>query len=506
MTQHTRPACRAATAGIVAALCMTSAAHADVVISSGATSNVTCTSGICTPSAPDAVLNVGDLETLLASGNVKLAAAGEPVDVDIAAPLSWVSTNTLTLDSYHSISVQQPVAINGGGGLALITNDGGTDGQFAFLPGANVAFLNGAGSLAINGTAYTLVNDIATLADAIRHKPVGYYALSGNYDASRDGTYRSSPVATEFKGAFDGLGNAISNLSIVGISKPNLGLFSKALNASLQHIGLLNARISSSLLNPGNVGALAGEVKNGVVDQAYVTGAVSGRSQAYVGGLIGSTTSVSISKSYSNATVSVSGGDSSVVGGLVGMSNSGDSISLCYAIGPVSAGPRTAVGGLAGETAGTISTSYATGSVTGGKTSSVGGLVGGNSGMLLNTYASGSVSSPFIEGGLVGGNNAYIAQSYSFGVVSGHATDAGGSVGLDHSQAGAITDDFWDTTTSGITNLSQGAGSPANDPGITGETTAQLQSALPTGFDPTIWAESPSINNGLPYLINNPPQ
>jgi hypothetical protein len=48
-----------------------------------------------------------------------------------------------------------------------------------------------------------------------------------------------------------------------------------------------------------------------------------------------------------------------------------------------------------------------------------------------------------------------------------------------------------------------GSGSGA---GITGETTAQLQAGLPAGFDPTIWAESPSINNGLPYLINNPPQ
>ena len=71
---------------------------------------------------------------------------------------------------------------------------------------------------------------------------------------------------------------------------------------------------------------------------------------------------------------------------------------------------------------------------------------------------------------------------------------------------GGLSGNYWDTTTSGITNLSQGAGSPANDPGITGETTAQLQAALPAGFDPAIWAENPSINGGLPYLIANPPQ
>jgi hypothetical protein len=35
--------------------------------------------------------------------------------------------------------------------------------------------------------------------------------------------------------------------------------------------------------------------------------------------------------------------------------------------------------------------------------------------------------------------------------------------------------------------------------------TEQLQSGLPSGFDPSIWAEKPGINNGYPYLIANPP-
>ena len=72
-------------------------------------------------------------------------------------------------------------------------------------------------------------------------------------------------------------------------------------------------------------------------------------------------------------------------------------------------------------------------------------------------------------------------------------------------EGGTISDLYWDTSTSGITNLSQGAGNIANDPGITGETTTQLQAGLPTGFDPTIWAENTNINGGLPYLIANPP-
>ena len=78
--------------------------------------------------------------------------------------------------------------------------------------------------------------------------------------------------------------------------------------------------------------------------------------------------------------------------------------------------------------------------------------------------------------------------------------DASGSNG------GSVTNDYWDLDTSGITDPSQGAGNIPNDPGITGLTTQQLQSGLPAGLDPAVWAEDPNINNGLPYLINNPPQ
>jgi len=111
-------------------------------------------------------------------------------------------------------------------------------------------------------------------------------------------------------------------------------------------------------------------------------------------------------------------------------------------------------------------------------------------------------------GGLVGLTYSSVENSYSTGApTAGTNSEVGGSLGEDDHQAngGTTANLYWDTTTSGITNLSQGAGNVANDPNVTGETTAQLQAALPAGFDPTIWAESPSINNGLPYLISNPP-
>ncbi len=110
-------------------------------------------------------------------------------------------------------------------------------------------------------------------------------------------------------------------------------------------------------------------------------------------------------------------------------------------------------------------------------------------------------------GGLVGvnGYGCDVSDSYASGAPSAPAGSyVGGLLGEDG--GGTFTDTYWDTTTSGIANPSQGAGDPPNDPGITGETTSQLQSGLPLGFGADVWAESPSINGGLPYLLANPPQ
>jgi hypothetical protein len=68
---------------------------------------------------------------------------------------------------------------------------------------------------------------------------------------------------------------------------------------------------------------------------------------------------------------------------------------------------------------------------------------------------------------------------------------------------GSATNSYWDTTTSGT---NKAAGNNPNLPGVTGQTTKQLKAHLPAGFDPTIWAQSKSINGGFPYLIANPPQ
>ena len=104
--------------------------------------------------------------------------------------------------------------MNGSGGLTILTNDGGTGGDYSFGPKGNATFLATTNALSINGNSYTLVRNIATLASDIAAQPAGFYALGSSYNASADGIYTSAPIATTFTGTFEGLGHSISKLKI----------------------------------------------------------------------------------------------------------------------------------------------------------------------------------------------------------------------------------------------------------------------------------------------------
>ncbi len=577
-------------------------------------------------------------------------------DIVIDAALSWHGGAKLTLDAYHSIFIDAPMTVTGVGNLAMLTNDGGTGGDL-FFNGGTVAFNNLASALAINGADYALVRSIAALAVDIAADPSGDYALAGNYRATNDGTYTSSPISTPFAGIFEGLGNTISNLTIDDTTDSNVGLFAAIDGGSvvrdivLSHVsvtgtasgadvgGLIgsmaanssveNASVSGKISSDaafcstcgltgvgGLVGSSLGSIAqgnssarvqgngegrytgglvgtdSGTVTNSYATGEVSGDDFPRAGGLVGFGGEETIDNSY--ATGAVIGGGNAIVGGLVGLTAEG-AIDNSYATGAASGASGSTVGGLVGLTSGTIENSYATGNVTGREVGGLAGAIQGSDSLIDDSYATGSVSdrTDVWAGGLVGGViETTITDSYATGAVSGAAgswvgglvgygvnetidnsyatgavsadagADIGGLVGYSEGHsitnsyatgavtdggksaligglvgmssdttisysyaAGALsgrtgaplggmvgyndgsiyTDNYWDVTTSGIANLSQGAGNIANDPGITGLTTAQFQSGLPAGFDPTIWGEQASINGGLPYLLALPP-
>ena len=219
--------------------------------------------------------------------------------------------------------------------------------------------------------------------------------------------------------------------------------------------------------------------------------------------------------SRSSADVTVSGDGDEWGGGLVGSLESGGTVSLSHATGSTTA--ESQVGGLVGLEYGTavVEESYATGAASlryKNISFDVGGLVGemAEGATIHDSYATGQTSGKAGNsvGGLVGiaasiNTGTSIATSYSTGVASGRRrSHVGGFLGLNDKPNGAkMTYAYWDTTTSG-TAIGVGKG---NDAGLKGLTTEQLQSGLPRGFEKKIWAENPNINNGLPYLIHNPP-
>lgn len=136
---------RAAFAAL-AAIAASAPAHAAVTISTATTQNMSCSGGVCTPTATHAVLNVTDLENLLASGNVTVTTSGsggvQARNIRIRAPFGWTSAGELMLDAYHSVSVKQQVSVSGVGGLAIFTNDGGTEGFLEFVRRGKISFAN----------------------------------------------------------------------------------------------------------------------------------------------------------------------------------------------------------------------------------------------------------------------------------------------------------------------------------------------------------------------------
>jgi len=547
-------------AGAVATLLtgFTSAAHATVTISSKPTTNMSCAAGVCTPTADQAILNVSDLEHLIGQSDTKVLAKAMPLR--IVAPLAWASTAQLTLDS-PSIAIDQPITVQGTGGLVINTRHGNTKGAYVLERKGRVEFWDLGGRLAIDGNPYVLVKTVEQLSQSVSANPNGFYALAQNYDAAADGTYASSPVV-ELDGTFEGLGNAISNLTIADtLEDDNAALFTYLgsgfnTRTSVRDITLNNLRLTGSagfnrmggiavnnfgtisnvhvhgrisstsdigaiasynaglvdhasaavretvIYVGGSGGSLGGLVaqNHGTVRDSFSTGAVSGDFQSdNVGGLVGYNQQGQIIDSWSSGNVK----SATFSGGLVGYSDG--IISGSFAKGNVTGDGGVNGGGLVGENLGMIKGSFALGSIS--NFENVGGLMGQNFGTASESFARGAVSNADISiGGLAGFNFGTLSQTYSTGsVTGGGSVEFGGLLGGDNPVLGTVDTSYWDTNTSGISDQSEGCGSPPSCPGVTGLSTAQFQSGLPSGFDPAVWAEDPNINNGYPYLLANPP-
>jgi hypothetical protein len=463
-------------------------ANAALTISGKHTAFVSCVSGVCTATAANAIMNKDDLETMLDSSNVQLVPGSVAMNIAVDAPITWASTYGLYLDAFQSIVVGKSISDNGTGSLTLRIDDGATDGALSITSKGSVSFLGTSNALTINRRSYTLVNNIATLASDISANPSGLYALASNYNAAVDGTYSQSPIATNFKGTFQGLGNTISNLSINhSTGEVMVGLFAKlAATGAIKNLRLSKIQYSDSDSGYGYVAGLVGDNSDRLSGDD-VEGSIQSSEDA--AGLV-ITNEQSGTIEFSSARVFVQAGQGA--GGLVD-ENFG-SILLSRALSKVNG--TTGAGGLANLNEGSISQSYATGNVEGAG----GGLVNIQEapGTISDSYSTGEVFGT--GGGFINSDtqtSTSITTSYSAGGVQ--ASDGGFACQI---VANAASNDYWNTSTSGTTF---GECGNANASGITGLTNGEFQSGLPPGFDSSIWAETPVTNNGLPYLIANPP-
>lgn len=479
-----------------AAVAAISPARAALVVSAKPTKNVDCEAGVCVATKAGAILNVNDLAGMLAGSDVTLQSGSRAKDIVISAALDWASTHRLTLDSFRSITIGRPVTVNGTGAATLTTNDGGADGALSFGAKGKLTFRDTSSSLIINGAAYMLAADIATLAADFEPETGVNVALASDYDASADGNYVFSPIH-DMDGNFEGLGNTISHFKLAtpGENQTDMALIAY-MDGTVSDLRLSSVKVKGTTFDA--IGGLAGSCF-GTVSRVEVNGTVEGRARFELGGICGFLSGTMTDSHFSGSVIGIR---TQNVGGLAGYA--GGTISRSYSTANVTGKESPIVGGLVGESGGTIDTSFATGAVL-VDSGIAGGLVGdAELGSITNSYATGSVinNSAGEAGGLIGFvRSATTANSYASGAVAGGSgAKVGGLIG-DAQNPDLLTDTYWDITTSG---QSHGVGNDTGYSGVTGLTTEQFQTGLPTGFDPSIWAEAPAFNNGLPYLTANP--
>jgi hypothetical protein len=368
-------------------------------------------------------------------------------------PVTWSTDSRLILDAQRTLTAKEPIAAAGNGGLTLVYGDGDSSGDLQFFGKGKADLPNPGSNLIINGSSYALVYDIAGLANGIAADPNGHFALAADYDAGSN-VFKDSPVPS-FAGAFEGLGHTISRVTIDYRGPDhNVGFFG-VVTGFVRDVLLTDEmlRTHDAYFAGGLVGTSQGQVIH-----ARVTGKLTGEAE-YAGGLIGYN-GQQISKSSASVMIRAH-----AAGGLVG--NDYGQIDQCFAAGRMIA----PAGGLVGL-------------------QSWNGLVDP---MITNSYASAHL--PAGVGGLIGTGMIFASSSYSTSELPGFGGFVG-SVWQNH-----VQNAYWDIDTSGQT---KGCGD-GDCSGITGLSDAQLKSGLPAGFDPKIWGQSPTVNNGYPYLLANPP-
>ena len=429
------------------------------------------------------------LSSNLSTTNVDIfstsGSTGTAGNINVNDVITWSSNFALTLNAQNNININSAITANGASAKLSLQygqgaiSTGNLSNYFVKAPITLQSGSNFSTKLGSDGSPlyFTVINSLGA-AGSISGSDLqgmngnlgGNFALGSNLNASVTSSWNSlagfTPIgslATPFTGRFDGLGHAISSLTINQPTIPNIGLFGATQGATtIQNIGLLGG----TTIGAAGTGGLVGNNDAGLVKNSYNTGTVTGaagtgglvgsnitgtlvndyatgniKGAAGTGGLLGSSTSGSVSNSYATGIVdgtvnqNIVGIGAAGVGGLVGSMTSGN-ISNSYATGAVYGAAGS--GGLVGSmTSGTIDGSYATGNIYGA--AGTGGVAGSSAGQVSNTYATGNVTGAAGTNALVGGGASGAAGSVNIVNSAGSGSANGVATVNDFAGATAIT-------------------------------------------------------------------
>ena len=251
-----------------------------------------------------------------------------------------------------------------------------------------------------DGKTYNVTSADGLLAwnEAVQKDMTLNCTLADNIDLTgKDWTPIGTSFGNSYTGTFDGNGKTITGLTVTG-SDRYTGLFG-FIKGTVKNVVLTEINITSGTF----VGGVAGWSFGGNIENCSVSGSVSGSFS--VGGVVGYQFGGSITGCSSSASVK----GTQRAGGVAGTTNSGATLTACYATGDV--------------TVENDGTSYAW----------AGGIVGTNGGnSILACYAAGNVSGKgsgtIYVGGVVGENYATVTACYWSGLPD---NDNGGATKVD---------------------------------------------------------------------------
>ncbi len=340
-------------------------------------------------------------------------------------------------NDYSAGSYQKTVT----GGTIQVLKSELEDNSFSFTNGAVIG---------MSGSAYINTQHVATYRpsniynhqdlQAMRQDLSRSYVLKNNivFTSTNENNYEAvGDKSTAFTGTFDGAGKSITGVRINN-TESYQGLFGVMTGSTFSTVIVKNLTLKDFTITGGAVlGALAGEVNRGTVDNVHVevssanagkiksASTIDPNNTSAVGGLIGNaggTDNLLVRIQNTSSEIKVTGAGSKV-GGLIGVLYPDNEVTRSYASGSV-IGNIADTGGLVGVAYGNVS-GYATGNVTGD--TNVGGLVGYNSGIMTG-YATGNVAGTSSVGGLLGSNSYVEITGYAKGNVTG-TDNVGGLVG-----------------------------------------------------------------------------